>query len=94
MLIKLNKLKKARNLLFGSFILSALCSFEMAIAREAMMAPKAVKSLLLDVAKAGSRLVAVGERGHILVSDDNGQTWQQKPVPVNQMFNAVHFSSE
>ena len=31
-------------------------------------------SLLLDVARAGDRLVAVGERGHVLYSDDSGRT--------------------
>ena len=36
-------------------------------------APLAVKSLLLDVARAGSRLVAVGDRGHVLLSDDEGR---------------------
>ena len=42
---------------------------------------KAVESLLLDVAHAGARLVAVGDRGHILYSDDNGASWAQAKVP-------------
>src|SRR5690349_8937389 len=41
----------------------------------------AAKSLLLDVARAGSRLVAVGDRGHVLLSDDEGGTWRQVIVP-------------
>lgn len=51
----------------------------------------ATEHLLLDVAKAGSRLVAVGERGHILVSDDNGDSWKQVDVPVSVLLTAVHF---
>ena len=39
----------------------------------AVKAPLAVESLLLDGAAAGSRLVVVGERGHILISTDDGR---------------------
>ncbi len=35
--------------------------------------PLAPRSLLLDITVAGERLVAVGERGHILYSDDLGR---------------------
>lgn len=51
----------------------------------------AQRSPLLDVARAGERLVAVGQRGHILYSDDAGQSWQQAAVPVSSDLNAVHF---
>ena len=30
---------------------------------------------MVDIAAAGDRLVAVGERGHILYSDDDGKSW-------------------
>ncbi|WP_225422537.1 WD40/YVTN/BNR-like repeat-containing protein [Pseudomonas huaxiensis] len=52
---------------------------------------KADKSLLLDLAKAGSRLVMVGDRGHILFSDDQGATWTQAKVPSRQLLTAVTF---
>lgn len=55
--------------------------------------PKAKQSLLLDVELAGERLVAVGERGHILFSDDQGENWQQAKVPTRQMVTAVYFAS-
>lgn len=55
---------------------------------------KAHKSLLLDVATAGKRLVAVGERGHIVVSDDNGNSWRQVKVPVRSLLTAVYFANE
>lgn len=53
----------------------------------------AVHNPLLDVTRAGARLVAVGQRGHILYSDDDGQVWQQARVPVSVDLNAVHFPS-
>jgi photosystem II stability/assembly factor-like uncharacterized protein len=51
----------------------------------------AVRSPLLDVAQAGQRLVAVGQRGHILYSDDNGKSWAQADVPVSSDLTAVQF---
>ena len=53
---------------------------------------KASHSLLIDIAKAGPRLVAVGERGHILFSDDQGQSWTQARVPSRQLLTAVYFA--
>ncbi|TDF83903.1 YCF48-related protein [Pseudomonas sp. H9] len=50
-------------------------------------------SALRDVTRAGSRLVAVGPRGHILYSDDNGGHWQQAQVPASADLNAVSFPS-
>ncbi len=61
--------------------------------KPAEILPLAAKSLLLDVAVAGSRLVAVGDRGHVLLSDDNGGTWRQaKQVPTRTMLTAVYFT--
>jgi photosystem II stability/assembly factor-like uncharacterized protein len=51
----------------------------------------AVRSPLLDVAQAGPRLVAVGQRGHILYSDDQAKSWTQASVPVSSDLNAVQF---
>lgn len=55
---------------------------------------KAKHSLLVDVAKAGTRLVAVGERGHILFSDDDGAQWQQAKVPSRVLLTSVYFSDD
>lgn len=46
---------------------------------------------LLDITRAGDRLVAVGERGVILVSSDHGKTWTQASVPVAVTLTAVRF---
>lgn len=58
----------------------------------AVIAPLARESLLLDATRAGDRLVVVGERGHILLSDDHGQNWRQVPVPTRATLTAVTFS--
>lgn len=55
---------------------------------------KSAKGLMLDVVHAGARLVAVGDRGHILYSDDQGQTWTQAKVPTRQLLTAVFFVDE
>jgi photosystem II stability/assembly factor-like uncharacterized protein len=60
--------------------------------KPAEIAPLASQSLLLDLAVAGKRLVAVGERGHVLLSDDQGTTWRQATsVPTRAMLTAVYF---
>ena len=52
----------------------------------------ATKALLLDVVEAGTRLVAVGEFGHILFSDDNGANWTQAAgVPTRNTLTSVVF---
>ena len=56
-----------------------------------MQLPKASTSLLLDIAAAGERLVAVGERGHILYSEDGGESWTQAEVPTTAMLTRVFF---
>ncbi|SFP81853.1 WD40/YVTN/BNR-like repeat-containing protein [Pseudomonas borbori] len=59
--------------------------------RYSIESPKAVEKLLLDVTRVGQRLVVVGDRGHILYSDDNGASWIQAKVPTRQMLTAVFF---
>ncbi|MHB0970031.1 MAG: WD40/YVTN/BNR-like repeat-containing protein [Thermoanaerobaculia bacterium] len=62
-----------------------------AVEEESIKAPLAARSLLLDAARAGSSLVVVGERGHILVSSDSGKSWRQADVPTRAMLTGVHF---
>lgn len=48
---------------------------------------------LLDATRAGSRIVAVGEHGVIILSDDDGRTWRQAHrVPVAATLSAVTFT--
>lgn len=51
--------------------------------------PLAPRSLLLDAVSDGQGLVAVGERGHVLLSDDSGSTWEQVPVPTRSLLTAL-----
>ena len=43
------------------------------------------------MAKAGSRIVAVGQRGHVVYSTDSGASWKQASVPVSSDLTAVFF---
>lgn len=53
--------------------------------------PLASKSLLLDITKVGlTKLVAVGEHGHIILSSD-AINWQQADVPVQTTLTSVFF---
>lgn len=86
---------------FFSASLSLACS--MALAAEpgratdsldvpARLSEKAGASLLIAVARAGQRLVAVGERGVILLSDDQGKSWRQaRNVPSSVALTALRF---
>jgi photosystem II stability/assembly factor-like uncharacterized protein len=59
----------------------------------AMEAPLAEKSLLLDITVVDqSSLVAVGERGHILISTD-AITWQQANVPIQSTLTSIYFET-
>jgi photosystem II stability/assembly factor-like uncharacterized protein len=60
----------------------------------AVTARLAQKALVLDVARRGDRLLAVGERGHILVSSDGGVTWTQAKVPTRALLTGVHMHDE
>lgn len=61
---------------------------------DARIAPLASKSLLLDITEINQdKLVAVGERGHILYSTD-GVNWQQAQVPLQTTLTAVYFIDE
>jgi photosystem II stability/assembly factor-like uncharacterized protein len=49
------------------------------------------RAALMDVTRADHRLVAVGERGLIIYSDDDGATWTQAAVPVRVTLTGVCF---
>jgi len=60
----------------------------------ALLMPRAAKSLILDLTNTGQRLVATGWRGHILISDDDAQSWQQVKSPTRNMLTSVYFSDQ
>ena len=77
-------------------LLGLLVSASMAMAVDYALQPavpvgEPAAEQLLDIARAGSRLVAIGERGVIVYSDDKGQHWQQARVPVSETLTALTF---
>lgn len=58
----------------------------------ARIGPGARTSMILAAARAGNRIVAVGERGVVLLSDNDGIAFRQaKSVPVSSTLNSVSF---
>jgi photosystem II stability/assembly factor-like uncharacterized protein len=68
---------------------SAMPLHETSASETSYLAPLVTESLLLDIIATGEKLVAVGERGHILISTDGGKNWQQKTVPTLSTLTGV-----
>jgi len=51
------------------------------------------KIILMDLAATGDRLVAVGERGFALTSDDAAKTWKARETPVTRTLTGVAFAN-
>jgi photosystem II stability/assembly factor-like uncharacterized protein len=66
-------------------------AFQDVLDTPALKSPIASKTLYNGIAMAGERLVCVGQRGHILYSDDQGISWTQAEVPVSSDLTAVNF---
>lgn len=65
------------------------------VLRPAIRVAHASQAAMLAVAHAGTRLVAVGDHGVVLLSDDSGVTWRQAGhVPFDGLLTDVHFPSE
>lgn len=62
-----------------------------ALERPSMTSVRAASSVMLAVGRADKRLVAVGERGIVLLSDDDGLSWRQVKTPVSVSLTNVHF---
>lgn len=62
--------------------------------RPADRVPLATQSLVLDIVRTSRNWVAVGERGHILLSDD-GRTWEQAQfVPAQATLTRVTYTDQ
>ncbi len=48
---------------------------------------------ILALARAGDRVIAAGERGRVLSSDDNGVTWKVAATPTYQTLTSLSFTS-
>jgi photosystem II stability/assembly factor-like uncharacterized protein len=66
-----------------------------ALTRPALPVRQPGKAALLDGARAGRRIVAVGEHGVVALSDDEGASWRQaRSVPTSASLTAVRFADE
>ena len=65
---------------------------EVAEPRDAEHARLAAHALLIGLASAGERLIAVGDRGVVVFSDDRGKSWvQAELVPTQALLTGVCF---
>jgi len=62
--------------------------------RSALVLPLAKKAVFLDLVSNDQSVIAVGERGIILKSDDSGVTWVQVKSPVDVTLTGITFSSK
>lgn len=60
----------------------------------ALQSSRSAHGLLLGVHAGGGRLVAAGERGIVVFSDDGGASWTQGRVPVSVTLTAVFMASD
>jgi photosystem II stability/assembly factor-like uncharacterized protein len=68
--------------------------YALALSAPARAADLAARTLLLDGAWAGPELVVVGERGTILRSADNAQTWKPATVAASATLTGVAFAPD
>ena len=75
---------------FGCVLLSLglLCAVAQAELR------RVPESLLLDIDQVNQRYISVGERGHILLSNDGGTSWGQASSPTSNMLTSVYMRDE
>ena len=59
----------------------------------ALTAKNPDQDVLEGIARAGNRIVAVGEHGIIIYSDSSGQSWRQAVVPVDLTLTTVAFAT-
>ena len=63
-----------------------------ALDRPPLAARQPKHAVLLGAALAGERIVALGERGIVVLSDDGGKTWRQAKGPVSTTLTALRFA--
>lgn len=63
-----------------------------ALDRTAVTVRSPERAVLLGAAQAGGRIVAVGERGLVVVSEDGGRSWLQAGTPTSVTLTTVRFA--
>ena len=74
------------------FALGLLACSGYAAAETVATDPLLRATVYVDIARAGDRVVAVGDRGQIIYSDDEGSNWQQASSPTGVMLTALCFA--
>ena len=94
--MKLPMFKKPFKILFYTILIGTVFSATTKEQPVATIKSKlASTQLVTDITVVGSKLVAIGERGHILLSDvDDGEQWQQANVPVNVLLTSMDFKDD
>ena len=91
----MNPLKKTLSTLtkcvFLFFITHPLTSVSDTLQSPARLTVKAHQFLLVNATVAGKRIFSVGERGHIVYSDDEGESWTQANSPTQMLLTAIDF---
>lgn len=72
--------------------LSGAAATGAALEREAVAVRAPARAVLVGAALAGDRIVAVGERGIVALSDDGARHWRQASVPTSVTLTAVRFA--
>jgi len=88
----IGELRVLAKAIFVAVLLLSVDFNTVSASESAIASPLAARSLLLDATSASSQTVVVGERGHILTSDDQGANWTQGAVPVRTLLTAVHLA--
>jgi photosystem II stability/assembly factor-like uncharacterized protein len=76
----------------GQPALAAPAAVGDALDRPALVVRDPSHAVLLAAQQAGSRVVAVGERGIVLGSDDAARSWRQAPTPASVSLTALRFA--
>ena len=58
---------------------------------QSLVKPLAATELVIDAAQVDGLTVAVGTRGIVLLSEDDGESWRQVAVPTRAMLTGVYF---
>jgi photosystem II stability/assembly factor-like uncharacterized protein len=62
--------------------------------RPALPVVRPEQGVMLSITRVGRRLLASGERGLIILSDDSGNSWVQAKVPVSVSLTALCFKND
>ena len=79
----------------GVAVAAGVPALENLAARPAIVSPGVLRNGVLATTRAGARIVAVGDRGTVLLSDDDGASFRQaRQVPTRATLTSVCFNAD